>query len=269
MASPFIFLYSLFFLRGFKEKKFYNFIIALIILGIIIFIYPITVLFLLVISFIYFIFYLIDYRNIDWNLVKKIIMIGLIGAVLSIALFLFLKIPFSVFHFRVWTDPSINYSLFYIYGFLPSIFAILGLFYLSYKKKNMYLISWFVFGIFSFYFYKIFKFMFLIPYEREIYLFILGLPIYTAYGFGFFNSILKKKDIKLKSLIFVIILVITLLNAFYNYHSFNQHKYYDFDGVAKNLSIYHCVSNEDNFILEVSRCIYPNYHNYTHYLKDG
>ncbi len=263
MAFVFVYLYTFFMVQAIGSFKIRYILLTLITLILLLYIHAFSALYVLLVTLVFLLFSLPKIiKNLRKLNIKFIVVSILSAAVFVIIIYFFTKhnlnrqfiLKSMVFRFG-WTEPQINYNLFFVYGVLPLLVSFLGLFYSFKKKISKVFVSWFIVGIFMFLFFEIKKYTYLIAYERLVYYLLLGFVPLSAIGLYYlFVFIAKKKQ----AIIAVVIVLSVLISAFYNYYSFHEHKYIAFDGYPKNLSLYKCINNDELFYIQVDKCLYPH-----------
>lgn len=212
-----IFAFFIFFIDyiNTKEKKYFLFATIFYLLS---FCYPLATILITLITFSYLVFEYKIYEKLNKN--KIFLIIGFLG-VLVFAL-LFQNLIFN----RDWTSFQFNYSLIFFYGILPTLFSILGAYFVLAKKINKIFLIWPLICLINLVIYKIFEFGLFLPYERTFFYYLLGLVPLAAIGLfyfsEFFYNFLIKRLIKNKK-IFVMVLVLLLLVSVNFFFIFNNY----------------------------------------------
>ncbi|MFT4303135.1 MAG: hypothetical protein ACMXYG_01100 [Candidatus Woesearchaeota archaeon] len=236
-SIPFIYLYIYWFYYGLKENKFNYVIYSLVLMLFLVFVYPISVLFglpiLIVLMGIY-------YKNILPNIkyYSLLLILPLFGFVYYLLILeksvteAFLRLFRELFFWQQWEGFIYYNSPLELYSLIGYIFALIGLFYVIYKKeKNYYLfVIWFFVVLGNILFYIATSLSILSPYKRNLYYFALVVPIFSAIGlwycFNYINGYMKKFSPSLKNAIFALLFVIIFILTFFQYFNVPWTVYY-------------------------------------------
>jgi len=203
-SLPFIFLYVYFFTKGIERQKKKFILTSLIIMTFLLFVHPISVLFAFPFLLIYSLVNL-KYIKKEWKFFSIFLIIPIVGALFFKSLFkipwkLVIKNLFEGLQFRHnWGVLEINNSFFELYSFIGYILAIIGLVLIFRYKKNLkkYLVYaiWPIIVFISILIYKITGVSYLSPYQRNLYYFVISLPILSAFGLDYLLKLTKKSVI--------------------------------------------------------------------------
>lgn len=230
------------------KKKYFVYTVLAYILSLI---YPMATVLITLITF----FYLILEVKIYKKYKKYKFLFIFSSIIILLGLFLFWKLSFIIFH-RDWTSFQYNYSLIFFYGFLPTLFAIFGIYFSLKKKYNKILLIWPTICLLNLLLYRLIDFGFFIPYERTMYYYLLGLAPLAAIGLfniiQLFYSKTKKISFKYKkilTLFFITILILTIFFfVFKNYYTPQE----------KSLTISHLIEEQDYSALKFIEQTYGN-----------
>jgi hypothetical protein len=242
---PFIFLYIYYFTEGiFMHNKKY----ILISLGIMIFLLPIhsiSVLFAIPFLGIYSLFYF-NYIKKEWKFFSSFLILPVIGALFFSFM---MKIPLSgVFsslaehlQFKTgWGVLELKNAFTEMYSLIGYILAVAGVFmiFLFYKKPKKYTayIIWPLWVLLLILIFRISSVSYLSPYQRNLYYFVLGMPLLSALGLYFIIELVKP-FIKFKYSKEIITVVLLLIAGFFAFKD-----YYD---VPKQLELYKVINDND------------------------
>ncbi|MBR9703925.1 hypothetical protein GOV12_00810 [Candidatus Pacearchaeota archaeon] len=236
-AIPFIFLYLYFFSEGLRlENKKYIIYSILIMTGLLFF-HSVSVLFAIPILIIYSLFYLKyikkEYKFFMWFLIVVLVGILFYFFMEKVSIVNLFPSLISDLEFKYgWGVYEINNSFFEVYSLIGYIFAGLGLYELlinsKIRKKYLVFIIYPLYLLLIIFIFKIFKTSFLSPFQRNLYYFVLGMPVLSAFGLKFVYRIVirdfEKFEIReklrknLKLLVYIIIIVVVLFFSFYSYN---------------------------------------------------
>ena len=202
--------------------------------------YPIATVLITLISIFYLFFELRIYKELKKYKIPMIF----IFLVLLLGLVFFAKyLSFLIFS-RDWTPFQYNYSLIFFYGLIPSVLAVLGVYFVLHKKFNRIFILWPLICLLNLLSYRIIGFGLFIPYERTMYYFLLGLVPLASIGLFYllkpaYTFMMRKFSSKYKkwlSLFVILILVfITFFFVFKGYYNIKE----------KDLSLVHLLDKQD------------------------
>ncbi|MBP7708097.1 hypothetical protein KA107_00290 [Candidatus Pacearchaeota archaeon] len=247
---PFIFLFVYFFtewLNDDNKRKLY----ASICLGVfLVFVYAIAFLFTL--------YFLIPYLLIRTDLLKKhwkkllyfsiIFVVGVIlyghftgRAFLNSAEFLFKE---ALIFKKGWGILELKNSFYELYSLTGYILAALGAMFLILEKKTKSYLPYLIWPLAllgAIYFFRTFDYSYLVPYQRNLYFFIISLPFLSAYGLfsllKYSYDIISSKDRNIIKYIYVLIAILLIVFCFYN-------TFKDYTTINQQISIYHPISED-------------------------
>ena len=112
-----------------------------------------------------------------------------------------------------------NYGIYFLYGIVPFILALIGLYFAFKNAKMRILIWWFLSSFLLLLFYYVFDYSIFARNQRIIYFFMLNLVLLSAVGLieiiKYFNRKIGNK--KSKNILVVFLLIAVFLFSFYNY----------------------------------------------------
>ena len=225
-SIPFVFLYIYFFTEGIEKQ---NNKMILCSLGIMIFLLPIhviSILFIIPILLVYCLFHL-KYIKSEWKFFSWFLILPIIG------ILFYLQITknslfnlFSAIQFKLgFGYADLSFSFFDVYSVIGFVLALLGIVFIMLYKKDLkrysIFIIWPLYLLVSITFFKIFGVSLFSPYQRNIYYFVLGLPVLSSFGviylLRFIKSLrLNQFSIKLLSLILILIILFLTFYQYYN-----------------------------------------------------
>lgn len=236
-SFPFIFLTVLSFIKGMEEKdnlKKINFIFFFIVTF---FIYPISIIFIF--------FIILFFLVMNPVLIRKNMRSIFIFAIIPLLFFAyffnffwrdsFLTIIKNINQFFVfrhgWSKVELSYILPYLYGIVPTLLAMIGLYPALKRKGTRFFIIWAIVSLALIYLFRAYSFTFIAPYQRMLYFCMLGMVPLSAMGFWFVIKLIKERFHNLfrrtkhyQSRIIsgsaaAIFLFIVIAASFYNYYS--------------------------------------------------
>jgi hypothetical protein len=229
-SIPFIFLYVYFFTEGIEKRKKKFILIGLGIMLILIPIHVIGVLFAVPFLFIYLLFHR-KFVFSEWKFFLLLLLIPLFGILFySYVNHLFAFSTFSGIvsdlQFRKgWGVYEINNSPLEVYSLVGYTFAILGLagVFLYSKKKYLAYALWPILVFLSIVYYRLFDVSYLVPYQRNIYYFALGLPFLSALGLYSLISWSRKglnkiNYLRMGKIILIVLVLIIFIFVFRSYY---------------------------------------------------
>ncbi|MBZ9578024.1 hypothetical protein KJA13_03220 [Patescibacteria group bacterium] len=215
-SLPFIFLYVYFFTEGI-EKQNKKFILAsLAIIVVLLFIHSISVLFAIPFLLIYSLF---NFRYIkkEWKFFSLFLIIPVIGILFYKFVtktpwnFLIRNLIKALQFERGWGVLEIDNSFFELYSLIGYILAIIGLILVFRNEKNLkkYLAYglWPITVLILIMIYKKTGVSYLSPYQRNLYYFVIGLPILSALGLNYLFKLTKKKTLVV--IVFIVVIFFT------------------------------------------------------------
>jgi hypothetical protein len=249
---PFIFLYIYFFTEGIEKQNKKFILISLGIMTLLIFIHSISVLFAFPFLFIYLLFHL-RYIKKEYKFFSVLLIIPVLGILFYSIMQQLSPISsiFSILHdlqFRYgWGVLELNNSfteLYSIAGFILAGIGIAGIFLYKQQKKYLIYLLWPSILLISIYFYKLFGFSFLSPYQRNMYYFAVAMPILSALGLFYISkgikSAINKTAITEKTKNYIKIIFLSILYIGLIFFTFQQ--YYS---IPKQIDIYHLIEPQD------------------------
>src|SRR3989344_2481889 len=224
-SIPFIFLYIYFFTEGIEKR---DNKMVLWSLGIMIFLLPIhaiSVLFAIPILLIYCLFHL-KYIKSEWKFFPWFLVLPVFGVLFYVLLTKnFILYLFKQLQFRLeFGYADLPFSFFDVYPLVGFVLALFGvIFIMLYKndlKKYILFIIWPIYLLFSIFIFKLFGVSLFSPYQRNIYYFVLSLPILSAFGVIYLLQLIRKIKISefVIKIIFVIFIMMILFFTFYQYY---------------------------------------------------
>jgi len=246
-SIPFIFLYVYLFTSGIESKNKKLIIYSLIVMLVVLIAHPISIFFS--IGFL-FVFCLLHYKYVldEWKFFSWFLVIPIIGLV-----FYFIMTGKGFVHLLQalrfdygWGVLELKNSFLELYSLIGYVFALVGIVCIlllnkkSIKKYLIYLL-WPLFVLCSIIFFRIFGFSYFVPYQRNLYYFVLGLPILSAFGLYFvWDYLVKKFD---KRMVWKIVRVVFLVLVVYL--TFRTYFYID-----DNVSLYRVIDDDyyDSFM---------------------
>ena len=228
-SIPFILLYIYFFTEGIEKRDnkmiFWS-------LGIMIFLLPIhaiSVLFAIPILLIYSLFHT-RYIKSEWKFFSWFLVLPVLGVLFYI--FFTKNSLFNLFNaiqFRLgFGYADLPFSFFDVYSLIGFVLALFGvIFIILYKKdlrKYSLFVIWPLIMLISLAIFKATGVSFLSPYQRNIYYFILSLPILSAFGVIYLLQLIKKIKVSefVIKIIFVTLIMMILFFTFYQYYDLSE-----------------------------------------------
>jgi len=254
-SIPFIFLYIYFFTEGIEKQNKKFILISIAIMTLLIFTHAISVLFAIP--------FLIIYSLIHYKYLIKQYKFFSIFLIIPIIAFLFYKfiraIPMkrvindlihSLQFRRGWGILELDISFLLLYsliGFILAIFGIISIFIFMKKlqiKKYIIFILWpLSLLIFIFIFQKT-RISYLVPYQRNLYYFILSIPILSAFGLYYliliFQSLIKDIQVNSKTKEFIQFALILIISLLVFWYAFGSYAY-----TPKQIQPYRVIDNND------------------------
>jgi len=248
-SIPFIFLYIYFFTEGIqKENKKFT-LASLAIMAFLIFVHPIAVLFSVPFLAVYCIIYR-EYIIKEWKFFSIFAVIPVMGVLFYSAVRRFpihrsineliLNIPIFRQGWGALETSSSFLELYSIAGYALALIGVAGLYFFHKKpKKYIVYVLWPAAVLAFMIFYRLRGISYLVPYQRNMYYFALGLPVLSALGLYFVietakSSAKKLKSIHARKLVVPVILILALFLTF--------KPYYD---IPPQLRLYRAIDNED------------------------
>ncbi len=244
-SIPFIFLYVFFFSEGIEKQNKRSILISLAIMAFVLFVHPISVLFAVPFLLIYSLMHL-DYIKKEYKFFSLFLIIPILG----ILFFSFMrKIPLSrviqtlirELQFKYgWGVFEVSNAFTELYSIIGYILAIIGIVMLFIFSKNMkkYLIYvlWPASLLVLITIFRLTGVSYLSPYQRNLYYFVISLPILSAFGLYLLLELLKKRQLKLsyKKIISVSLIIVVLILTFKSYYH-----------LPENLLLYRVIEDED------------------------
>jgi hypothetical protein len=244
-SIPFIFLYVYFFTEGIEKQNKKYILVSLAIMAFVLFVHPVSVLFaapfLLIYSFIH-----LDYIKREYKFFSSFLIIPILG----ILFYSFMrKMPLSrviqtligELQFRYgWGVAEVSNAFTELYSVIGYILAIIGIVMLFILNKNMkkhlIYVLWPASLLVLITIFRLTGVSYLSPYQRNLYYFVISLPILSAFGLYLLLELLKKHQLKLsyKKIISVSLIIVVLILAFKSYYS-----------IPENLLLYKVIEDKD------------------------
>ncbi|TKJ17506.1 hypothetical protein CEE44_03145 [Candidatus Woesearchaeota archaeon B3_Woes] len=92
---------------------------------------------------------------------------------------------------QLWTLPEITYDMMILYGVIPLIFALIGI-WQTYIKYNKIFLLWLIPLLINLYLYLIYKITLFIPYPRAVFYIFIGMATLSGIGFYYICNIIYK-----------------------------------------------------------------------------
>ena len=261
-SLPFIFLYVYFFTEGIEKQNKKFILVSLIIMALLLFFHSISVLFAIPFLLIYSLFNF-KYIKKEWEFFSLFLIIPIIGILFYKFVtktpwnFLIRNLIKALQFRRGWGVLEINNSFFELYGLIGYILAIIGLILVFRNKKNInpvrgyrskveaqsertsngvkkYLAYglWPITVLISIMIYKKTGVSYLSPYQRNLYYFVIGLPILSAFGLDYLFKLTQK--IINKKIFLVVIFIVVIFFTFKSYWE-----------IPKQVDLYQVIDNDD------------------------
>ena len=224
-SIPFIFLYIYFFTEGLEKQNKRLIITSLLIMLFLIPIHSISVLFAIPFLILYSLFYL-NYIKEEWRFFSIFILFPIFGflffiyinktSVITTFTEIFNQLKFQ----KGWGVLELNNSPLELYSFIGYILAIIGTINILYQKNKKHIpyVLLPTTVVASIIIYKITGISYLSPYQRNLYYFIINIPILSSFGLNFLiektNNSIKKLN---KKIIITIVITIILIFTFKSY----------------------------------------------------
>lgn len=250
-SIPFIYLYIYLFTTGIQQQNKKYILLSLAIMLLLIPTHSISVLFAIPILIIFSLFH-IKYIIKHWKFFSLFLLIPILGIIFFSQLF---NITLTQAFFRLiselqfrhgWGILELNNSLFELYSPFGYLLAILGLIFLGYSKqrrqKYMIYIIWPVIVLISILIFRFTGISYLSPYQRNLYYFVISLPILSSFGLYSIlkfiklqtNKIAIEKREKTFQTLKLILIILTIILIFSTYYS-----------LPKNIKLYKVIGNEE------------------------
>ena len=238
------------FIKG-KEKKYL--IYLFIIYYLIVITYLLAAMLIAVILFFYFLYELKIYRKVNRKVLVSLLLL----------LFLFILACFKFLIFKItWTSFKYDYSLIFFYGLLPTLLALFGFLVAFKEKKNSILLIWPVLCLINLGFYAKYNFGFLIPYERTLYYFLVGLVPLAGLGCYSLLKLFYEKVrgyIKLRNIAFLLTLILLFVIMYLTFDGYYLMK-------DQSLGLFHILGEPEYNALKF---LEENYEGKTHVFADS
>lgn len=240
-SLPFIFLYVYFFTEGIEKQNKKFILVSLAIIVTLLFVHSISVLFAIPFLLIYSLFNF-KYIKKEWKFFSLFLIIPIVGALFykfitkvpweSLARNLVQALQFE----RGWGVLEINNSFFELYSLIGYILAFIGLILVFRNEKNLkkYLAYglWPVTVLILIVIYRKTGVSYLSPYQRNLYYFVIGLPILSALGLNYLFRLTRR--IINKKIFLVVIFIIVIFFTFKSYWE-----------IPKQVDLYQVIDNND------------------------
>jgi hypothetical protein len=246
-SIPFIFLYVYFFTEGIEKQNKKFILISFAIMAFILIIHPISVTFALPFLGIYSLMHL-EYIKKQYKFFSSFLVIPVIG----ILFFSYAeKVPLKrtigrllyEIQFRYgWGVVEITNSFYELYSFIGYFLAIAGIimifFFCKNLKKYLVYVLWPASVLVLIAIFKLTGVSYLSPYQRNLYYFIIGLPILSAFGLYFILELINGFEFKIPYIKKAISIILIIIIAF-----FSVKLYYN---IPDSLLLYRVI-NDDNY----------------------
>ncbi len=218
MSFPLIFLFLYLFSEGIREDKIDSMIISILFLLMTLFIHPSTAIMLGTVAFIY--------ALLNFHYIKKhYLILSASSAILIVAGIILSKTMFKqnitntvsmVLSYKFPLGVSYTYNYFILYGIMPSLFALLGL-WIAVKSKTFKIYSVFWLAMFAYYLLSYFlPYTLYIEYHRIVYLLLLSSLFLSALGVYFVMKHIKQPYLKYGAIaIMLLLLILFSFNQYY------------------------------------------------------
>lgn len=251
-SIPFIFAFMYFYSEGLekKSKKFvllsFLFMVILIPIHVISLSFAIPI--LLVYSFMHWRYILKEWKFFIIFLLIPLFILIFYNFVMSFPLKeLFSKIISELVFEKGWGVIELNNSFLEGYSFVGYFFAIVGVIYLSfYKKQHWAYILWPIYLLLSIFYFRLSGLSYFSPYQRNFYYFVISLPFLSAFGLKCFIEIIKDylppfkklKFLNKRNLILGFIIFLSILPIYFNYYE-----------IPRGLEVYYPLNDDINSAL--------------------
>jgi len=231
-AFPFIFLYIFLFTQGIEKQNKKSILASLGIMIFLLFTHAISVIFAIPILIIYSLFHL-DYLKKEWKFFSLFLLIPIAGLlfykiVRGLEFSILFTTLFSALQFKKgWSTVELDLPFTLLYSLIGYIFAFIGtgfiLFNKEKRKKYLIFIIWPIVLLISIIIFKLINVSYFVPYQRNLYYFVIILPILSAFGLYFtiktIYNFLKKliANEKLKIAIIIILIIFVFYFGFKDY----------------------------------------------------
>jgi len=223
LAIPFIYLFLFLLEDTFESNK--KFILVLASLFLVSFIHQST---FAVLSLTFILFFIFRKNLIKINYKYLSYFSILLLPILLAGLFLFrTSLSLGIFFNKFIFGPGIiqiNYNLFLLYGIVPSIFALIGFFYLFKKKELLPIRIYFLISAFNLILFSIFHFSIFSSYQRYVYHLLLSgvvlssVGLYFSLRYFYLKLFFVNNNLFKKILVFVLALLL-ICSSFIGYYS--------------------------------------------------
>ncbi len=248
-SIPFIFLYIYWFSEGFAlhNKKYLLFSLGIMLF--LVFVYPLSVLFALPFLLVYSLWHFSFIKK-EWKFFSIFLLVPIAGLALfaymnNLSFFITIgSLLDSLIFSKEWGVLVFDNSFLEIYSLIGYALAGVGFFALLLNKKGKFNSSYIIYllwpllvlvSIFIFY---IFDVSFLVPYQRNLYYFVLSMPLLSAYGLTALLSKLRsfvsdsgKYAIRI---LLILVAIIVLFFSFLFYYS-----------IPGKVGVYHVIDEQD------------------------
>ena len=251
-SIPFIFLYIYFFTEGIEKQNKKLILISLAVMIFLLFFHSISVLFAIPFLFIYSLFNF-KYLKKEWKFFSAFLIIPVMGTLFYkfLAKNSWESLPINLFQalqFKYgWGVLEIDNSFFELYSLVGYLLAIMGLIFIFKNKENLkkyiaYLL-WPIAVLIMIIIYKITGVSYLSPYQRNLYYFVIGLPVLSAFGLNYLFGLIKKPininyiesgEEIFKKTIFIIIFILIMFFTFLFYTD-----------IPDNIKLYEVIDSND------------------------
>ena len=222
LSFPFLFIFALFFTEGFEELNMKKLVIAIASLTLLAFIHPSIAMLIFAVSVIYLFVNYNKTKKITSSIIKRYPWILIFPALIILWMFYFLwkgsilptlVTAFSQLKFEIgYTHYQVNYFLPALYGWIASLFAIIGISQGLKKKNFLFFNCWLCVSFVSLLIFILFKVSILASYQRVIYFSFLSLIPFSALGTNYF---VKKSKKYAKPIVMVILIILALFYFHY------------------------------------------------------
>jgi len=242
-SIPFIFLYVYFLTEGIEKQDKKSILISLGIMLFVLFVHPISVLFAAPFLLIYALMHL-DYIKKEYKFfsaflaipvsgllfysyMKKISIIKAIGSLIK-------ELQFK-YGWGVLETSNSFFELYSLIGYLLAVIGIITIFMFSKEiRKYLIYVLWPATVLVLIIIYKLTGISFLSPYQRNLYYFVISLPLLSAFGLYLILEKIKKLKIPYKKIISALLIIIIVFFAFKSYYD-----------LPENLKLYKIIDEND------------------------
>ena len=256
-AFPFIFLYMFLFTQGIEKENKKSILASLTIMIFLLFTHAISVIFAIPILIVYSLFHL-DYLKKEWKFFSLFLLVPLAGLLFykimrGLEFGVLFSTLFNALQFKKgWSTVELDLPFTLLYSLIGYIFTFIGagfiLFNKEKRKKYLIFILWPIILLISIIIFTLTDISYFVPYQRNLYYFVIILPVLSAFGlyftiktgYNFLKKIIANK--KLMKIIGIIVLLLLIISIFY-------FAFKDYQKVPSQIKLYTVITPQDYYAL--------------------